>query len=446
MSARIFAAALFSVSITGGFLCLPNQARAEIATLYAQSDASGEMVSQQATFQNTWISSESLGNLILGKDSLSVTFTMKDPNASNMYGQPGGFALSTCATHQNLQTYYFTAADRTLLADGAFHTFNVETGTTTLGVADGETPICATFFNLSQYHNSTHLKSNAAGTIPYLIIEGTPPPPPVIPLAPEGAVTVYEQSDKTGIMTNTQQTYLNSFIDSASLGNLPLGQGKLYLTFIMKDPNASNVYGTPQGMCLQPAGVENCNSRLQTYYFTAEDRAMLADQAFHTFMVETGTTTSMYADGTQPVSVGFFGLSQYQYGTKIKGNASATIPYLIIQTAAPPDPCFNGACISNVLFLPGIEASRLYYRGALGIEHQVWEPDYRTDVTYLALNGDGTSKYPLYTKDIVDTVQAHNPLIGTIADMFGSNLETYAGFVRFMDALVASSTVKEWRA
>ncbi|HEC93959.1 MAG TPA: hypothetical protein ENI56_01125, partial [Candidatus Kaiserbacteria bacterium] len=33
-----------------------------------------------------------------------------------------------------------------------------------------------------------------------------------------------------------------------------------------------------------------------------------------------------------------------------------------------------GSCADNVLFIPGIEGSRLYYRGALNIEHQVWEP------------------------------------------------------------------------
>ncbi len=128
-------------------------------------------------------------------------------------------------------------------------------------------------------------------------------------------------------------------------------------------------------------------------------------------------------------------------GNIANGNLTVLIP-----KPPPPDPCASGGCVSNVLFLPGIEASRLYYRGALGIEHQVWEPDYHTDIPYLAMNADGTSKYPLYTKDIIDIVQAHNPLVGTIASIFGKNLETYGGFEHFMDGLVTAHTIKEWRA
>jgi len=64
------------------------------------------------------------------------------------------------------------------------------------------------------------------------------------------------------------------------------------------------------------------------------------------------------------------------------------------------------------------------------------------------MNADGTSKYQLYTKDkdIIDTVQAHNPYWSTIAGIFGTNLETYSGFEHFMDTLVADGTVKEWRS
>ncbi|MHB8860628.1 MAG: lipase/acyltransferase domain-containing protein [Minisyncoccota bacterium] len=127
------------------------------------------------------------------------------------------------------------------------------------------------------------------------------------------------------------------------------------------------------------------------------------------------------------------------------GTTTLTVPV----PKLAPDPCAApGSCISNVLFLPGIEGSRLYYRGALGIEHQVWEPDYHTDIPYLAMNADGTSKYQLYTKDIVDKIQAHNPLWSTIANIFRNNLEAYSSFESSMNSLVASSTfgLKEWKA
>lgn len=430
MRARYVALLLVSALAWSTF---PLFLHAEIISIYTQSDDSGDITSTQPNFQNTYIS-VNLGNLVLGKDVLTITFTMKDPNASITYGQPGGVALGTCATCQDLQKYLFTDADRTLLSDGAFHTFTVQTGTTTYDDADGTVPIYINFFNLSQYQGSTHLKSNSAGTIPTLTIT-TPTSPPPIDIAPEGSVTVYTQSDRTAVMTNPQATFQNAFIDSASLGNLNLGQSEIYLTFTIKDPNASNVHGQPAGVCIQEASSTDCASPLQTYLFTEADRTLLSDGGFHTFNVETGTTTSTYADGTNPVSIGFFGLSQYQYQTKIKSNASQTIPYLTIKTPPIPDPCADGGCVSNVLFLPGIEGSRLYMKEASGNERKLWEPNTNSDISLLAMTESGASVNTIYTRDVIDKV-------------FGWHTDVYGEFSTFMDGLVASSTfgLKEWEA
>ena len=420
-------------------------------TLYTQSDDSGDMASQQATFQNTWITSESLGALILGKNSLSITFTMKDPNANNAYGTPTGVAMGTCSTCKDLQKYLFTDADRTLLSDGAFHTFAVQTEATTYDDADGTVPIYITFFGLSQYFNSTHLKSNLAGTIPTLVIETAPFPPPV-DTVPAEFIAAYAQSDKTAVMTNPQTTFQNAFVDSASLGNLNLGQGELYLTFMIKDPNASNAYGQPAGVCLQEASSTGCASPLQKYLFTDADRTLLADGGFHIFTVKTGTTTGAYADGTRSMSVGFFGLSQYQYQTKIKSNAAQTIPYLTIQMAQLPDPCTAaGNCVSNVLFLPGIKGSHLYRpkdacdASLSTCEDRLWEPGLdegifasllraagNDDVRDLFLDADGASvRDDIYVKekDILDSV---------------GGKDFYASFIADMDALKAGGTIADW--
>lgn len=168
----------------------PQAARAEVSTLYSQSDDSGEMLSQQPTFQYAWISSASLGNLFLGKGPLFLTFSMKDSNAGDTLRAPVGVALGTCETCQDLQIYFFTDADRALLSDRAFHTFRVETGATPIGLADGTNPIYIQFFGLSQYRLGTHVKSDAAGAIPYLLIEGTPPIPPVSSIALSGMKSI----------------------------------------------------------------------------------------------------------------------------------------------------------------------------------------------------------------------------------------------------------------
>ncbi|HUY62867.1 MAG TPA: hypothetical protein VMV50_03745 [Candidatus Paceibacterota bacterium] len=104
---------------------------------------------------------------------------------------------------------------------------------------------------------------------------------------------------------------------------------------------------------------------------------------------------------------------------------------------------------SNVLFIPGTEASRLYYRDVLGFEHQVWEPTYHIDIPYLAMNPDGTSKYPLYTKDIIRSLYGNNPLLSAIVQrVLGSDAEVYSGLEQYLNGLVASTTLgmTEWRA
>ncbi|PIR83233.1 hypothetical protein COU19_01425 [Candidatus Kaiserbacteria bacterium CG10_big_fil_rev_8_21_14_0_10_56_12] len=124
----------------------------------------------------------------------------------------------------------------------------------------------------------------------------------------------------------------------------------------------------------------------------------------------------------------------------MKSNAAETIPAVLINQAYLP--CRETGCPSDVLFLPGFEGSRLYYRDVLHREHQVWEPDVFTDIPYLKMNADGTSKYPLYTKDIIGTIQEHNPLATKIANTFGKNLDVYKSFTTYLDTLVASSTFK----
>lgn len=66
----------------------------------------------------------------------------------------------------------------------------------------------------------------------------------------------------------------------------------------------------------------------------------------------------------------------------------------------PPAPL--GA--SSVLFLPGIQASRLYTDGVLGSEDQLWEPNTNQDVGQLAMTVDGQSVNDVYTRDVIDKI------------------------------------------
>ncbi|MDE2079301.1 MAG: hypothetical protein KGI73_02835 [Patescibacteria group bacterium] len=118
-------------------------------------------------------------------------------------------------------------------------------------------------------------------------------------------------------------------------------------------------------------------------------------------------------------------------------------------TAALPE---QAPRTDSVLFIPGTEASRLYYRDLLGFEHQVWEPRLNEDVEKLAFNSDGTSMYDVYAKSggIVDALYGNNALLGPlVATLFGKDsVEVYGDFETFMDGLVASTTLgmHEWRS
>lgn len=89
--------------------------------------------------------------------------------------------------------------------------------------------------------------------------------------------------------------------------------------------------------------------------------------------------------------------------------------------------------LSNVLFLPGLEASRLYVdRGVtcqINCEDQLWESNKKTDVEDLYLNADGTSKNAgIYTRDAIK--ETNTPFATGFA---GQNI--YKTFFATLDSL-----------
>lgn len=124
------------------------------------------------------------------------------------------------------------------------------------------------------------------------------------------------------------------------------------------------------------------------------------------------------------------------------GTTRLTVP---VPKPLPPDPCaVPGTCASNVLFLPGIEGSRLYEGTGCGksAEEKLWEP-YESfwgvlrgvgdaKIADLALDSSGASVCSdIYTKP------------GDILDAVGGN-GLYASFVSEMDGL-KSGTINDWK-
>jgi pimeloyl-ACP methyl ester carboxylesterase len=88
---------------------------------------------------------------------------------------------------------------------------------------------------------------------------------------------------------------------------------------------------------------------------------------------------------------------------------------------------------SNVLFLPGIEGSRLYRPGALG-EDRLWEPSSDADAQDLALDLEGQStRNDIYTKDVIGTSYVGGPKI-------------YDTFSDTMNTMKSQGTIGDWEA
>jgi pimeloyl-ACP methyl ester carboxylesterase len=96
-------------------------------------------------------------------------------------------------------------------------------------------------------------------------------------------------------------------------------------------------------------------------------------------------------------------------------------------------------CFSNVLFLPGVEASRLYAYDdpncvVINCENQLWEPNRNEDVRKLYLDKDGKSAaaYDIYTRDVIDET-----------DVVGQNI--YKSFIAKLDALKNTNhLINDW--
>ncbi len=96
----------------------------------------------------------------------------------------------------------------------------------------------------------------------------------------------------------------------------------------------------------------------------------------------------------------------------------------------------SAACCSNVLFLPGIESSRLYLdqKSLFGTStNELWEPNRNADVQKLFMTPTGQSvNSGIYTKDIIDSALGLFPI--------------YKGFIAMMNGVVADKTINSWTA
>lgn len=110
-----------------------------------------------------------------------------------------------------------------------------------------------------------------------------------------------------------------------------------------------------------------------------------------------------------------------------------TIRFTITDENDAPPACTQD-CFSNVLFLPGIEASRLYRPRVIGDgEDRLWEPNANSDIEDLFLNAEGESvRDDVYTKE--------RDIFDELPD--GENI--YTSFIAEMDDLKEQGAISDW--
>lgn len=129
--------------------------------------------------------------------------------------------------------------------------------------------------------------------------------------------------------------------------------------------------------------------------------------------------------GTIPESV------YIRFTARIDGTASAMRSSAFRPSIA--DTVCVENCNSNVLFLPGIEGSRLYRPDYAGGTDRLWEPMHNDDVRDLFLNDFGEG----VRDDIY--VKTHD-----ILDETPTGLNIYKSFITRMDALKADGKIADW--
>jgi pimeloyl-ACP methyl ester carboxylesterase len=155
----------------------------------------------------------------------------------------------------------------------------------------------------------------------------------------------------------------------------------------------------PQNLC-----------RRQTGYVTGPD-----------YTIPYETLEQIQVTFTQPGTYTYFFRTHRDWTTRYPEVASDDFSLTVASAAQPP----------AVLFIPGLQGSRLYTPGVVQ-ENTLWEPNRNADVEKLWLNASGQALTPdIYTRDVID-------------EAFGYNI--YKNFIAFLDTLVTDEVITDWEA
>lgn len=137
-----------------------------------------------------------------------------------------------------------------------------------------------------------------------------------------------------------------------------------------------------------------------------------------------GGRIAIYYEGTAFTGVAEALGGMYCFGGCFRLGGSGTV---VFEEACVSD------CFSNVMFIPGLLASRLYQGSPLDGEVRLWEPSTIGSFLIPKLSMDGLGKSvhsDIYTKDVLDEA------LGV--------LNIYKSFIEDMDDLVADGAINDW--
>jgi hypothetical protein len=138
---------------------------------------------------------------------------------------------------------------------------------------------------------------------------------------------------------------------------------------------------------------------------------------------------------------GSYGNGEYPYFELLGDGAAPQGP---LSTTTPPA-CAQD-CNDNVLFIPGIEASRLYRPDNNGGTNRLWEPSLGgSDATELKLDASGVPLHTdIYTKDVID--HAYVPGKGNVYESFIADMNTLKATGKIADREAARALARSLAA
>ena len=165
--------------------------------------------------------------------------------------------------------------------------------------------------------------------------------------------------------------------------------------------------------------------------FSAKDfNELIKDHYYEVFIIP---DPSVHVFGTRNVS-SVPGFQSNSPGWEV--NLGISAPYFSIEGIPATPVVVPPVGPSSVMFLPGIEASRLYRPDYNGVTDRLWEPSSDADAQELGLDQTGKSvRDDIYTRDVMDTAYAPS----------GPNI--YSSFITSMNTMKASPTgIADWEA